>query len=602
MYTDAPEVSGPPPNLKIDGVNFAALYRAIENSYKTMEWARTLNANLIKEFHGPAYGGRGGADKPLNKMNQLVEAYTMLTAANRPKVQIKAKHKSLRWFERTFQESINNMTGEIGLEATIREWILNAFFLVGVVKVHRDKYRMAPFGGDMSIDPGIPSASNVPLDDWVYDTTAKKWPQIKYCADKYRVPFAWIEAGVNEGMYDKAVADQLRPTSKSAETSDRVDQISRGEVTDDDELEPMVDLADVWLHSTGKIYTCAVDDCANFRLKKLPPLGSFEWRDPDNPPHHILGFSDVPHNIMPLSPASHLDVLDRRINSTARKAIDQIERQKEVPVFTPAGADTARNIKNAADGVMVRGDLKEYDVHRSGGLDPNTYQALIGLNEFFNMQSGNLDTLMGTGTSAGTVGQEQLINTAANRKVGQLQGRVVEAATKLLRSLGFMLWEDSFHQFVNEQTVAGYTSDQDVWKPYEREGNFLDYNFAINVYSMTYNPPAMQAELLMNVVERLFAPMMDMIIAQGGQIDFEALASNLSGLLDLPVLEDVIKFAMPTENEESKPTDKLKSSVSHRKYTRESVSRQGDSQSRLQQTLQMMQSGAQQQPMQGAMA
>jgi hypothetical protein len=73
-------------------------------------------------------------------------------------------------------------------------------------------------------------------------------------------------------------------------------------------------------------------------------------------------------------------------------------------------------------------------------------------------------------------------------------------------------------------------------------------------------------------------------------------------LLDLPVLEDVIKFAMPTENEESKPTDKLKSSVSHRKYTRESVSRQGDSQSRLQQTLQMMQSGAQQQPMQGAMA
>jgi hypothetical protein len=196
--------------MTVDGIDFNRVYKAVNTSFEKMEWVRNSVRNLVKEFTGPAYGGSKGPDKPLNKMNQLIESYVMLTAANRPTVEIVPKpgKGAFRGFARLMQDTTNNLAQEIKLEDTLLAAIQDAFFGIGVVKVHRDNYRPLPIE-DMTIDPGIPSASVVPIDDWVFDTAAKKWPQIKYCGDKYRIAFSEVEAGVESGMYDAAVVKQL---------------------------------------------------------------------------------------------------------------------------------------------------------------------------------------------------------------------------------------------------------------------------------------------------------------------------------------------------------------------------------------------------------
>lgn len=580
--------------LLVDGIDFARLYKAVETSFEKMAWARRTASNYVKEFAGPAYGGAGGPDKPLNKMNQLIESYVMLTAANRPTVEItpKAGKSVYKGFARLWQDATNNLAKEIKLEDTILAAIQDAFFCIGVVKIHRDKYRVLPIH-DAMIDPGIPSASVVPLDDWVFDTASKKWSQIKYCGDKYRVAFAKIAEGVEMGMYDAAVAAQLKPTSKATQDSDKIERISSGELTDDDELEPMIDLADIWVASTGRIYTCALSDPNTFKLKSLPPLGSIDWKDPDSPPHHILRFSEVPHNVLPVAPASHLDVLDRSINNVARKEIRRVQDQKENPIYSAAGEDAAKAIKNAGDNEWVRvNNIADVGSFKSGGVDGNMHQMLLALIEFFDVQSGNLSALAGLGSSAETLGQEQIIANASNRKVGSLQGKVAEFAGGLFRSLGHMLWEEKILEMSTEIEAGGYVAS-DTMRPYEREGNYIDYNFSINAYNLPYTPPAAQAQLLMSVVERIFLPMQEMMMAQGGQVDFAALAERLSTLLNMDI-EEIIKFTAAPEQTTSPPTTQTKPPSTTRNYTRTSIPSQGNSQSRLMQGLQAMQSSANQ--------
>ena len=588
------------PNLstKVDGVDFRRLYKATETSFEKMAWARRSAGTLVKEFAGPAYGGNGGLDKPLNKMNQLVESYVMLTAANRPTVEItpKAGKASYKGFARLWQDTTNNLAKEIRLADTLLAAIQDAFFCVGVVKIHRDSYRPLPIG-DAMIDPGIPSASVVPIDDWVFDTAAKKWSQIKYCGDKYRAAFSKLEQGVIDGVYDAKVVAQLKPTSKTTQEGDKLERISTGDVTDDDELEPMIDLADIWLASTGRIYTCALDDPNTFKLKNLPPLGSIEWKDPDSPPHHLLRFSEVPHNILPVAPASHLDVLDRGINNVARKEMRRVQDQKENPIYAPAGEEAAKNLKNAGDNEWIKvNSISDIGTHKSGGVDQNMHMMLLAMVEFFDQQSGNLSALAGLGASADTLGQEQIIANASNRKVGSLQNKVAEFAGGIFRSLGFMLWQDVILEMSTEVEAGGYVAP-DEWKPYEREGNFLDYNFDINVYSLPYTPPAAQAQLLMSTVERIFIPMQEAMAAQGGQINFAALADKLSTLLNMP-LDEIVQFTAAPEGESSPASTSTKPPSTTRNYTRTSVPSQGTGQSRLNQTLSGMSAASQ--PTEGA--
>lgn len=583
--------------LLIDGVDFSRVYKATETSFEKMAWARRSAGALVKEFAGPAYGGAGGLDKPLNKMNQLVESYVMLTAANRPTVEITPKpgKGAYKGFARLMQDTTNNLAKEIKLEETLLAAIQDAFFGVGVVKIHRDSYRPLPIGDSM-IDPGIPSASVVPLDDWVFDTAAKKWSQIKYCGDKYRVAFSRITEGAANGTYDPKVVAQLTPTSKTCQEGDKMERISTGAMTDDDELEPMIDLADIWIASTGRIYTCALEDPNTFKLKKLPPLGSIPWKDPDNPPHHLLRFSEVPHNVLPVAPASHLDVLDRGINNVARKEMRRVRDQKENPIYAASGEEAAKNIKNAGDNEWVRvNSVADIGVVKSGGVDQNMHMMLLAMLELFDQQSGNLSALAGLGSSADTLGQEQIIANASNRKVGSLQNKVAAFASGIFRSLGFMLWEDEILEMSTEVEAGGFVAG-DTWKPYEREGNFLDYNFDINAYSMPYTPPAAQAQLLMSVVERIFLPAVEMMAAQGGQVDFAEISDRLATMLNMPAIKDCVKFTVAPDSEETPASSSAKPPSTTRNYTRTSVPSQGTSQSRLSATLTGMQTAANQVP------
>lgn len=563
---------------------FRALHKAIENSYKSVDWARNLNRNLVMDYHGPAYGANSNLlEHPINKVNQAIDIWTMLVAANRPKVSITTNFDLLRPFARHYEQAVNNLITEIHIEDTIRRWVLDAFFMVGIVKVHLKDSALVEMETDLWMDPGSPFASNVSLDDFVYDASAKKWSEVKYAGDMYRIPFADIAAGVEQGMYDADVAAELTPNSKVKHTDDaRLEAISRGIETDEDEFEPMIDLCDIWVARDRKVYTFAVKDRTNFILANTNPLAEMDWTEPDHGPYHLLGFSDVPENILPLSPIQHIQSLNKTINSLARKQAHQAERQKENPIYNPAGKDTIKALVDAPDGFAVKGDPKEVGLWTQGGAHQGNQALMLLFMEVLDGLAGNLQALGGLGPQAKTVGQEQIVADSSNRKVAAMQGRVITAAAQLCQSLGYMLWEDQWKEVTSMMQVEGTNYELPVtWKPGDREGNFQQYNFAVDVLSMQSRPPAQIAETILGLMERLIVPLAPMMMQTGALIDFPALITELSQLYDIEQLKRIITFATPPEPDTLKPQDKLSGGRAPTHNIRENVSTGGTQESRL---------------------
>ena len=328
------------------------LFKAMEWSYRQLESFRNLVHGLVQEYAGSAYG-RAETTRPkyeilVNLMNQTVDAYTMALVANRPRFSILARRRSLRHFAHRFEVALNNLICEIQLEHTLWRSVLDAFFCMGIVKMHLRESPQVRLEGDIMINPTMPFVSNVSIDNWVHDMAARNYSSVQYAGDWYRIPFEDLK----QDIFDQAVIRELdlRPTPKwnFGDQDERLDRIAAGEQTDTDELEPMIDVCDIWIPRDKQVYTFPIDPRKPFS-GATKAIAVLPWDNPQYGPYPILSFNDVPENIVPSSPASHLSGMARIINNLARKQSRKAHGQKDVGTYTPAGAADAEKIKGAAD-------------------------------------------------------------------------------------------------------------------------------------------------------------------------------------------------------------------------------------------------------------
>jgi len=546
------------------------LFRAIERSYRELCPFRNMTRALVAEYAGDGYGGYGDTGTTrkeiiVNLMQQTVEAYMMALAAHRPRVLITTKHESLRAFAAHYQVALNNLIQEIGLEQTLQQWVLDAFFCLGVIKVHMASSGEVQIEQDLWADPGKPFASNVSLDNWVHDTSATKWEEVQFAGDIYRIPWDALQ---DETIYDQKVAKEIRPTSKVEADQDRLENISRGYDVGEDEYLSMVDLIDVWLPRDNVIETYACDFRSQNLVIRGEPVAVMEWNGPEFGPYKLLRFNMVPENIMPASPASHLASLAKHINNVYRKQIKSSRDFKEVTVYAPGDEKSARNLKDARHNDMVCAtDPNAVKRVKMNGVDAINQQFLVSLMADYDRAAGNLTALLGLGVQAETLGQEQLIHGAASGKTAQMGQRVLTSVVSLVRDLGHLLWHDQVNAVPGEMELPGlpgYVADA-TWTPEDREGDFEDYNLSIDVHSMRYKGPDERLKGLVGVLTGVYAPFLQMLMQQGGSLNFPAITRDIAELGDMPQLKQWVQFTsgIPDETEVA---PQGKSSATTRKY------------------------------------
>lgn len=503
--------------------DISRLHASIKRSNEKLGKLREERLDAVKQFVGAHYS-ENGADKvvPTNMIELATTVYLRLLAARAPRCVVSTDIRALRPFAADMEIVLNQIPGEIGLSDTLRRAVMEAMFSIGIVKVGIGAQNSTSKLGDE------PFVCNVQLDDYFVDMSARSWNEIQYEGDDY-----WIDLEQAKSLYgEELFADSYDGTSDDGQT--QANSIGNGE--SGFEFCDRILLRDVYLVRENKLVTYAV--------KTMKVLREVDWDGPEGTPYLKLFFSDVPGNLMPLAPVAVWRDLHNLGNVLFRKLGKQAQSRKAVLAFQGGSDEQIQRFKNAKDGDGIRYDGSKPESIVAGGIDQPTLAFYLSAWDRFNVICGNLDSLGGLSAQADTASQEKLIGDASSARIKAMGDSVTEFARQIFKRLAWYLWTDPvaerhYHKMMSKEYGIGVSKK---WTPETRDGDFLDYNFDIDVFSMQDDSPSTRLQKLMTVFERFILPLQDQLAQQGAYIDMRSLADYISKNSNLPELMEMVKF------------------------------------------------------------
>ena len=520
--------------------------KAIKASREAMEPFRRVRKELIRDFVGSWYSEGGSRNKVLvNLMNQTARIYTVALAAHNPQVLVSTPRTENIPFAHRFELNLNKLIGDMNLDKTFRAIVLDAFFCIGCgVVMMRDTdtrfHGLLESEEDVWLDPGEPWLNRVSLDDLILDMPAKELSKMRYCGHRYRADY---EKVMDEPGYSKKVKDKLKPTNR--EHQDQAGA-SRDIATEwgsaqDDDLKDMVWLQDIWIAENNSVATMAID-------QDLPPLIDREWTGSQAGPYKFLSLGDVPDNVIPSSPAVNLKGMHDLQNRLHRRMEEDSDSHRTVNAYPPSASDDAEKLRTAKRNSWVRvGDPRSIQQVELGGVDQRDMGLATFIQGEYDRFAGNLQAMGGLGAQASTVGQEELIHGQQSRSESELRMSVVNFASECILDLGGLMWNDQSLELHTLMSVgdSGIKVSAD-WEPDYRMGEFEDYEFKVEPYSMVFKTPEQKLQELFQVLQQI-APLWPMFQASGATLDAKAIVDEIARLKNRPEFKRFITFAIPDD-------------------------------------------------------
>lgn len=520
------------------------LMKAIKSSREALEPYRRVRKYMVKQYVGSWYDSTAPQDEDrilVNLMNQTARIYTIALAANNPQVLVSTPSIDNLPFARKFEVNLNKLISDMELDKTFRSIVLDAFFCIGCgVVMMRDTdtrfHGLLESEEDVWLDPGEPWLNRVSLDDLILDMPAKELTKMRYCGHRYRADY---EKVMDEPGYDKKVKETLKPTSREA--FDGVGSVRDigTDPSEDDDLKDMIWLQDVWIAENKSIVTMACDH-------DLPPLIEREWTGSQAGPYKFLSLGDTPDRIIPTSPAVNLIGMHRLQNRLFRRMEDDSDAHRVLNVYPPGMGDEAERYRTAGRNAWESGkspeQIKQFE---TGGIDQRDMALATYLQDVFDRMGGNLQAMGGLGSQAATLGQEELVHGQLSRNVADMRISVVSFASDCILDLGHLMWEDQTLE-LNSSIPVGNSGIQisSNWVPEDRLGEFEDYEFRVEPYSMLFKTPEQKLQELFQVLREI-APLWPMFQASGATLDAEAIVDEIGRLKNRPEFKKFITFATP---------------------------------------------------------
>jgi hypothetical protein len=530
--------------------------KAIKTSREKIVPFRRVFQRFIKDYAGSWYSEETAPpNEPkvlVNLANQTARIYAVALAANNPQVMVSTPRVENWPFAKRFEVNLNKLISDMELDVKFRAVVLDAFFCIGCgVVLMRDTPAEKHFHGmleseeDVQLDTGEPWLNRVSLDDLILDMSAKELSKMRFCGHRYRADFEKLQ---KESRYDKKVVKKLTPTSKySSDDADFVRDVASGGHVDDDELKPMIWLEDIWIPENKKIATMAVD-------MDLPPLLEREWEGSQGGPYKFLSLGNVPDNVIPSSPMANLKGMHDLQNRLHRRMEEDSDAHRVVNVYPPGKEDLAELIRRAHRNSWVRGQspeqIKQFEV---GGIDQRDQAFALFIQDEYDRMAGNLQAMGGLGAQSATVGQEEMIHGQVSRTEADMRMAVVKFASESILDLGHLMWEDQRLELQSSLPIGNTGIELPLpWlsplkeKNRARKGDFEDYEFRVEPYSMVFKTPEQKLQELFQVLQQI-APLWPMFQASGASLDAQAIVKEIARLKNRPEFETFITFASPAE-------------------------------------------------------
>jgi hypothetical protein len=560
------------PTFDLKGaIDLKRFHTARRTSANVMEPFRKVRAVINREMAGPWYSRTGSQESYVNKISTTANILSMALAYNNPKIEVKSWNPKLWPFARRWTETINRQIANMGFRDTFYEATLDATVLWGILKIRLAESGYVETTDNQWVMPGQVAMDRVSFDDLIIDLSPKSDRYIRFIGDWYRASYRKVR---NRDDFDEEVVKKIGKTSKftTPDTGeDYSQQISTHYQVDDDELEPMVWLCDVYFPETHQFVTFSDrDELWPLKIEDDVEIGP-------NGPYELLSLGLVPDNIIPSSPLHHLMAMHRAINDIFRKSVDQALAQKNVFAVRPGEESAGRQWKNARNNEFIV-TTSAPDQVSIRGVDGPTMAFWLQMGEVYNTQSGNERALGGLGIESPTATQEQQMLGQAGGLIGRMRSKVEQCAQACARKIGIEMWESETLTVEGSREVeqTGFHVPA-TWRPKSRdpepgegptrEGLRDNYDFMVRANSMGYRPPEAELKAVYEFGQML-TTMLPLI--QAGKMDGEAFTDFAAEKLNCPDMKRIFRVMLVEAAGDSDPHQATKPANTSREVVRRS--------------------------------
>jgi len=498
---------------------------------------RKARAMFIKAYCGHYYAKKYGlvGDEPINLMFHTIRALIPNLIMQNPVNEVSTQLIPYRDYAFLLGLALDRIDKKLNLKEILRYGTVDACFGFAPFKTGLSQGGTMINYGDVLIDNGQVYTDNVDIDDFVFDPTCRKISKSAFLGDRNRLPRQIL---LDDDSFEHDLVMKL-PRSGHPDVSRRVDALTQSGMSSSEinDLQDMVDVVELFVPGADALLTIA--DPEQIIMDDF--LAAREYYGPSEGPYTILSVTQpVPGNPYPIAPAGIWYDLHHAAGGTMRKMVEQIQRQKDIAVVDPAGADEAEDIRTSVDGDMVFGQPDTVKVVSFGGQNPGNESAMGALQTWYNYMSGNPDQMAGIAVGAKTATGQNILQANQNVSIEDMRGMIYDCSAKINQKMAWYLHTDPYIELPFSRRLPGGEHEQLILTPEQRQGEFLDYAFNIRQRSMSRLDPAVRSKRIMefatNVIPGL-AMTAQVCMQMGLPFNLQESVTDIANEMD--ILEDV---------------------------------------------------------------
>lgn len=471
------------------------LSKVIETSNDKFDHLRKARMKFLTAYVGRFYAkSRQGDDEnkaaPINLIYNAVNTLVPNLVYRDPKFKVRTDIIAYRGYAGMLESASNTLAKRLKFRRQLRMAIVDSLFYAGFIKTGIATSGQFITLADQTIALGEPFADRVDPDDMILDPMARDWEEQMFVGNRFRVLRQDL---LDSGLYDPDMVNGLQSRADIKHPQE-AQYLIGGDMSDQvREVMDFVDLVEVYIPRDKRVVTIPWTKgyiADNF-------LRDVDYSGPDSGPFHMLGYSQIPDNVLPLPPVSLWYDLHTLGNRMARKIARQADRLKRVLAYDGGAVDDARAIVEADDGEAIRvqnlGNIKEVNF---GGTTEDAYGFMEWVETKFSTMANSLDSLSGNKVDAPTATQSEMLQQNTSIRLADLQNMVYDFVAEVGTDLAFFLHTDPLIELPLVQRQNGQ-DQQVVYTPEMRKGDFISYVMNVEPFSMARPDPNRKVQQLL---------------------------------------------------------------------------------------------------------